>query len=89
MAERTIAFRIDEELHKRIKMRLIETNKTLKNYVIDLIVQDLNNADETKKASAVPQINMDMQAFWNEFMDFVLKKHSEEIENKGGTEEKK
>ncbi len=78
MPERTIAFRIDDALHKRIKMRLIETNKTLKDYVIDLIVADLENESAKAPVSAKAEFKSDMQEFFNEFMDFVLAKQAEQ-----------
>ena len=77
MPEKTVAFRIDDELHKRIKMRLIETDKTLKDYIIDLILNDLDgstNAQAPKKEI----YSAEAQAFFNDFMDYVLKKQAEE-----------
>lgn len=41
--EKTIAIRIDEDLHKRIKFRLAEKGITLKEYIIGLIEEDLDN----------------------------------------------
>lgn len=49
--ERTIALQIDEEFHKEIKIRLAESGKTLKGYIIDLIKADLYS---TKKVEDVP-----------------------------------
>ncbi len=49
--ERTIALQIDEEFHKEIKIRLAESGKTLKGYIIDLIKADLNSS---RKAEDVP-----------------------------------
>lgn len=77
MPERTIAFRIDEELHKRVKMRIIEVNKSLKDYVIDLILKDLDasaNAQDPKKMV----YSTDVQTFFNDFWDYVQKKLDEE-----------
>lgn len=39
--ERTIAIRIDEELHKKVKIKLAETGTTLKDYISQLIENDL------------------------------------------------
>ena len=42
MQEKTIAIRIDEGLHKKIKLKLAENGLTLKDYIIKLIEKDLN-----------------------------------------------
>lgn len=39
--ERTIAIRIDEELHKKVKIKLAETGMTLKDYISRLVENDL------------------------------------------------
>lgn len=39
--EKTLAFRISEEFHTRIKIQLAKDKKTLKDYVIELIEKDL------------------------------------------------
>lgn len=44
MPEKTIAFTIDEELHKEIKLRIATTGQFLKGYIINLIKEDLKNA---------------------------------------------
>ncbi len=41
MAERTLAFRVDEELHRNLKIRLAQKGITLKDYVIGLIESDM------------------------------------------------
>lgn len=41
MPEKTIAFTVDEELHKEIKMRIAESGQFLKGYIINLIKEDL------------------------------------------------
>ncbi len=41
MGERTLAFRVDEELHRRLKIELAKRDMTLKDYVIGLIESDL------------------------------------------------
>ena len=49
MADRTIAFVVDEEFHRKVKVRIAETGQTLKGYIIYLIEQDLKAAyQETK-----------------------------------------
>ena len=42
LQEKTIAIRIDEGLHKKIKLKLAENGLTLKDYIIKLIEKDLN-----------------------------------------------
>ncbi|WP_278245781.1 hypothetical protein [Lacrimispora indolis] len=42
MAEKGINIKIDEELYKEVKFRALEQDKTLKDYIIDLIKKDLN-----------------------------------------------
>lgn len=46
--ERTIALQIDEDFHKEIKIRLAESGKTLKGYIIDLIKADLASSRKTE-----------------------------------------
>lgn len=43
--ERTLAFRIDEEFHRELKVKLAERGVTLKSYVLGLIETDLRRAD--------------------------------------------
>lgn len=40
--EKTVAIRISEDLQRRIKFRLVEKGTTLKDYIVGLIEQDLN-----------------------------------------------
>ena len=42
MAEKGINIKIDEDLYKEIKFRALELDKTLKDYILDLINKDLN-----------------------------------------------
>lgn len=42
MADKGINIKIDEELYKEIKFRALELDKTLKDYILDLIKEDLN-----------------------------------------------
>ena len=42
MAEKGIYIKIDEDLYKEIKFRALELDKTLKDYILDLIKEDLN-----------------------------------------------
>lgn len=80
MSEKTIAFRIDEDLHKKIKMRLIETNKTLKDYVIDLIKIDLAVAQSTQNLKG-EVVNIDMKEFFSMLADYVIQKQAEQSDD--------
>ena len=42
MAEKGINIKVNEDLYKEIKFRALELNKTLKDYILDLIKKDLN-----------------------------------------------
>lgn len=44
MPEKTIAFTVDEEFHKEIKLRIAESGQFLKGYIINLIKEDLSKA---------------------------------------------
>ena len=41
MGERTLAFRVDENFHRDLKVKLAQKGITLKDYVIGLIESDL------------------------------------------------
>lgn len=41
MAEKGINIKVNEELYKEIKFRALELDKTLKDYILDLIKKDL------------------------------------------------
>lgn len=41
MAEKTITIRIDEELHKDIKVHIAKKGISLKDYLLELIKKDL------------------------------------------------
>lgn len=43
MADKGINIKVDEELYKEIKFRALELDKTLKDYILDLIKEDLKN----------------------------------------------
>lgn len=40
--EKTITIRVDEELHRKIKIKIANEGKTLKDYLVDLVKEDLN-----------------------------------------------
>ena len=42
MAEKGINIKVNEDLYKEIKFRVLELDKTLKDYILDLIKKDLN-----------------------------------------------
>ena len=42
MADKGINIKVNEDLYKEIKFRALELDKTLKNYILDLIKEDLN-----------------------------------------------
>ncbi|GEK35436.1 hypothetical protein [Kurthia sibirica] len=41
MENKSITIRLDTELHKQIKLRAIELDKTVKDYLIELVRADL------------------------------------------------
>lgn len=41
MPEKNLAIRVDEELFKKVKIRLAEKGMTLKDYIVSLIERDL------------------------------------------------
>lgn len=44
--EKTITIRIDEELHRKIKIKIANEGVTLKDYLVDLIKKDLKINDK-------------------------------------------
>ena len=42
MDEKGINIKVNEDLYKEIKFRALELDKTLKDYILDLIKKDLN-----------------------------------------------
>ena len=45
MAEKIINFKIDEEIYKEMKKKLIDKDMTIKDYVTNLIKEDLKKDD--------------------------------------------
>lgn len=43
--EKTLAIRIDDAIHRQIKIRLNEHGMSLKDYIISLILNDLKNKE--------------------------------------------
>lgn len=46
--EKTITIRIDENLHKDIKVNIAKKGISLKDYIVQLIAKDLNSDDKNK-----------------------------------------
>jgi len=46
MMEKTINFKVDEELYKQVKVKIALEGKTLKDYVIQLIKNDLEKSQK-------------------------------------------
>lgn len=44
--DKAINFKVDAELYKQIKIRALELDITMKEYLIQLIKQDLENSKE-------------------------------------------
>ena len=44
--EKTINFKVSEELYKRVKVKIALEGMTLKDYVIKLIIDDLEQENE-------------------------------------------
>ena len=42
MDKKGINIKVDEDIYKEIKFRALELDKTLKDYILDLIKKDLN-----------------------------------------------
>ena len=41
MSERNLCIRVDEEFYRKIKVRIAQEGKTLKEYLVELIEKDL------------------------------------------------
>jgi hypothetical protein len=73
--ERTIAIRIDNALHKRIKMRVVENGVSLKDYIICLIENDLKECKtlDLGNISADDDISEESIKEAQKVLDFVSK----------------
>jgi len=49
VAEKTINFKVDAEIYKRIKIQVAEQDTTLKDYVLSLIMKDISNESSQNK----------------------------------------
>lgn len=73
MPEKNIAIRVDEELFKKVKVRLAEQDLTMKDYIINLIKNDLDCAS-TINWNAVPlnnSVSKETVAEAQKVLDFV------------------
>lgn len=84
MSEKTIAIRIDEEFHKKIKIRLAETGLTLKDYILGLIDKDLatSNPIDWKAVPMNGSINEETVKEAQKVLDFVNDVISGKLEKK-------
>jgi plasmid stability protein len=51
-AERTIHIRMDEDLHKRLRIRCAELDTTIQNYVVELLDRELSEAAPRRSAKS-------------------------------------
>ena len=51
VADKTINFKVDAEIYKRVKIRVAEQDTTLKDYVLSLIMKDLSRDTKFEKES--------------------------------------
>ena len=49
MSEKTLNFKTEEELYKKIKIKIAKEGVTLKNYVTKLIEKDLKGGGEDER----------------------------------------
>lgn len=83
MAERNIAIRVDEELFKKIKVRLADNGMTLKDYIISLIEEDLKkdvhfNLKAVPASKAISEKDLkEAQKVLDFVGDFIIGKYSE------------
>lgn len=70
MSEKTIAIRVDEEMFKKVKIRLAENGMTLKDYIIKLIEQDLQEETKKKVEKEMP-INENSIKEAQKILDFI------------------
>jgi len=47
ISQKAINIKIDSELYKRIKMKVVINDTTLKDYVMSLILKDLENDEQS------------------------------------------
>jgi predicted DNA-binding protein len=49
LAVKAINFKVDDDLYKRVKVRVALDGKTMKDYIIELIEQDLEEHEKTAR----------------------------------------
>jgi len=49
-AERKIHIRMDEDLHKRLRIRCAELDTTIQNYVVELLERELSAGKRPRRA---------------------------------------
>lgn len=69
--ERTLAFRIDEELHRELKIELAQRGITLKGYVLGLIEKDLHGDETGVDIAAIRTKTREIQLCAQELADLV------------------
>ena len=69
MPERTLAIRVDEELYRKVKLRLAEKDITLKDYLVSLIEKDLENMDMIEGESETINFTVSMEELWGFLRD--------------------
>lgn len=70
MPEKTIAIRVDEELFKKVKIRLAENGMALKDYIITLIERDLQEDVKQTVEKEMP-INENSVKEAQKILDFI------------------
>lgn len=70
MSDKTIAIRVNEEMFKKVKLRLAENGMTLKDYIIKLIEQDLQEETKKKVEEEMP-INENSIKEAQKILDFI------------------
>lgn len=73
MPDKTIAIRIDESVHRQIKIRLAEIGMTLKDYILTLVENDLKESAPLKMhpVSIDDSVNEDTVKQAQKLIDFV------------------
>lgn len=46
MTEKTMTIRLDEEFYKKIKLKALQENKTIKDYILNLVKEDLRKEEK-------------------------------------------
>ena len=46
MTEKTMTIKLDEEFYKKIKLKALQENKTIKDYILNLVKEDLRKEEK-------------------------------------------